>query len=112
MTIQRRRQGIPAKIWKIASQQDNRGNVHKVLSEDPPHEVKVWVFPQRSARAEVPGQQHINVIRIGVRADITDVELWSRVEIFGRLWDVVAPPAYHHGTRATRHFSIDLRERP
>lgn len=111
MTYQRKR-GIPAKIWKTELQTDNRGNEHKVAVPASPHEVKVWIFPQRSARAEVPGQQHINVIRIGCAANLPNVELWSRVEFMGKMWDVVTPPAYHHGTRQTRHWSIDLRERP
>lgn len=112
MSFQRKR-GVPARIWKTVKQIDNRGNEHKVASPASPHEVTVWLFPQRSSKAEVPGQQHINVVRIGCSADLEDVELWSRVEMFGREWDVVAPPAYHHGgARSTRHYSIDLRERP
>ena len=79
---------------------------------DGPHEVRAAFIPQRSARAEVPGQAQINVQRMIVAADLTDVNLWSRVEWAGSKWDVVTPPAYHHGTRRTRHWSIDIRERP
>ena len=83
-----------------------------VDEEEPAYSLRAWVFPQRSAKAEVPGQQHINVIRIGT--DVLDdrVDIWSRVEFMGRSWDVAAPPAYHHGTRHTRHWTLDLRERP
>jgi hypothetical protein len=96
----------------VVQETDDRGNKHDVASPDNAHEVNVWIYAQRSARAEVPGQQGINVIRIGVNADLEDVDLWSQVEIMGKVWDVAAPPAYHHGTRHTRHWSIDLRERP
>lgn len=111
MTRQRRR-GIPAKIWRVVAQKDNRDNTHRVATDVDPHEVRVWLYPQRSSRAEVPGQQHINVVRIGCKANLEDVEIWSRVEMQGKSWDVVTPPSYHHGTRHTRHWSIDLRERP
>lgn len=107
-----RRRGQLARIWKTAVTYDNRGNEVRVANPDDVHEVRVWAIPQRSARAEVPGQMHINVIRIGTAADLPDVDIYSRVEYAGTVWDVVTPPAYHHGTRGTRHWSIDLRERP
>jgi hypothetical protein len=113
VSFQRKRKGLPAKVWKTAIQRDNRNNAHVVPVPANPHQVRAWIFPQRSSKAEVPGQQQINVIRIGVDANLADVELWSRVEFMGREWDVVAPPAYHHGHgRHTRHWSIDLRQRP
>ena len=111
MTLQRKR-GIPATIYRSKLETDNRGNQVRVVDADGPHEVKVWIFPQRSQRAEVAGQVTINVIRIGCSADLENVDLWSRVDMLGTTWDVAAPPAYHHGTRHTRHWSIDLRERP
>jgi hypothetical protein len=107
-----RRHGQPVRVWKVVQQTDDRGNVHDVATPDDAHEIKAWVFAQRSARAEVPGQLGINVIRIGVSADLEGVDLWSKVEIDGKLWDVAAPPVYHQGTRHTRHWSLDLRERP
>lgn len=111
MSVQRRR-GQVARIWKMVKDTDSRGN--ETLRPDPtsPHEVRAAFIPQRSSKAEVPGQQEINVIRMIVRHDLSDVGLWSRVEYQGRYWDVVTPPMYHHGTRRTRHWSIDLRERP
>lgn len=112
MSTYQRRHGLPAKVWKVKTVADSRGNKHEVADPNDFHEVKVWIFPQRSARAEVPGQQAINVIRIGVDADMDGVDLWSKVELQGKIWDVVTPPSYHHGTRQTRHWSLDLRERP
>lgn len=112
MPTYQRRHGLPARVWKVSEQTDNRGNKHEVATDAEPHEVKCWIFSQRSARAEVPGQLGINVIRIGVDADMEGVDLWSKVEVLGKVWDVVTPPAYHHGTRHTRHWSLDLRERP
>lgn len=112
MSFQRRRQGVPAKIWYSEMQEDNRGNLLEVPVEVP-IETKVWIFAQRSGRAEMPGQLPINVIRIGVDFRIGEqIDLWSQVEVLGKRWDVAAPPAYHHGTRHTRHWSVDLRERP
>jgi len=112
MSSRQRRRGQIAKVWKTVETVDNRGNTVLVADPASPHEVRVAVIPQRSARAEVPGQQQINVIRLLVDANLPDVTLWSRVELDGKQWDLVTPPAYHHGTRQTRHWSIDVRERP
>lgn len=112
MTYQRKR-GQTIKLWRSEKQTDKRGNVHKVAVPLDKHEVRAWEYPQRSARAEVPGQQKINVTRVGVDADLEGVDLWSEVEYRGKVWDVVTPPYYHHGSsRHVRHWSIDIRERP
>lgn len=112
MPTHQRRHGLIARVWKVTQQEDDRGNLHIVPTEANATEEKVWIFPQRSARAEVPGQLAINVIRIGIDTSVEGLDLWSRVELLGKSWDVVTPPAYHHGTRHTRHYSLDLRERP
>lgn len=112
MSVQRRR-GETARIWKTRTVTDNRGNKVVMAGADGPHEVRAVFIPQRSARAEVPGQAEINVTRMIVTADLPGVNLWSRVEWRGSEWDVVTPPALHSGVkRHTRHWSIDLRERP
>ncbi|WP_202868512.1 hypothetical protein [Kribbella sindirgiensis] len=112
MSHQRRR-GQKATIWRTITITDNRGNEVKVADEANPWIVKAWEIPQRSAKAEVPGQQKINIIRLGVQANLEGVELWSRVVFKGKPYDVVTPPAYHHGSsRHVRHWSIDIRERP
>lgn len=110
-SIQRRR-GQVALIWKSKTITDNRGNEVIVADADGPHAVRAAFIPQRSAKAEVPGQQVINITRMIVDAHLEGVELWSRVEAMGKTWDIVTPPAYHHGTRHTRHWSIDIRQRP
>lgn len=79
-------------------------------AEDGPYETLGWIIPQRSARAEVPGQQEINVNRIGVAIDL-DVDLWSRIEWNNQTWDIVSPPALRWGTREVRHQAIDIRRR-
>ncbi len=107
-----RRRGQPARIWKTGVVTDKRGNMVITPAADGPHVVRAVFIPQRSARAEVPGQQQINIMRMLVRPDLDDVNLWSRVEWAGAFWDIVSPPAYHHGTRRTRHWSIDIRQRP
>lgn len=110
-SIQRRR-GQPAKIWKTSTFTDRRGNITKRAVEDGPYDVIAAFLPQRSSRAEVPGQQVIEVYTMIVAPDYPDVELWSRVTWNGSDWDMVSPPEYHHGTRHTRHWSIGLRKRP
>jgi hypothetical protein len=73
-------------------------------------------MPQRSAKAEVPGQQQIDITRIGFWVnpeDMGEVTLWSRAEMLGKVYDFASPPVYHHGTaRHSRHWSADLRKRP
>src|SRR5699024_12459267 len=68
--------------------------------------------PARSSRAEAPGQVEVNVYHMIVRADIPDVTLWSYVKWRGEMWDVSAPPEYHHGTRHVRHWTVEIRKRP
>ncbi|MFI9228984.1 phage head-tail adapter protein [Streptomyces rimosus] len=111
MSVQRRR-GQKARVWRTVEMVDNRGNKVIVPDDRSPIEVRAAFIPQRSARAEVPGQQQINVMTMIVDPHLEGVSLWSRVEFAGRQWDVVSPPAYHHGERRTRHWSIDIRERP
>lgn len=99
-------------LYPVIEVEDRRGNKIRVADKTRPIKTKGWVMPERSSRAEVPGQQKINVIRIGITANLAGVEIWSEVEYDGKVWDVVTPPGYHHGTRHTRHWSMDLRERP
>ncbi|WJN62635.1 head-tail joining protein 2 [Streptomyces phage phiScoe10] len=110
MSLQRRR-GQKVRIWKTKVTVDRRGNEVVAADSDGPHEVRAAFIPQRSAKAEVPGQQLINITRMIVAAGLEDVTLWSRVEYMGKQWDIVSPPAYHHGPRKSRHWSIDIRER-
>lgn len=108
-----RRRGQAATIYKSAPVTDDRGHTVYMPDADGPHEVTAVFIPQRSARAEVPGQMQINVYRMIVDPDLTDVDLWSRVEWQGATWDVVTPPAIHYGVRRhTHHWSIDIRQRP
>lgn len=111
MSLQRKR-GQKAIVYATGPVVDRRGNTTIAVDMERQIPVRAAFIPQRSARAEVPGQQHINVTRMIVRANLQDVNLWSRVQWAGREWDVVTPPAYHHGTRHSRHWSLDLRERP
>lgn len=116
MTIQRRRKALSAVVWKSKVEKDRRGNRQLRANQLDKVPLKVWVMPQRSSRAEVPGQQQINVTRIGFNlpaAEVEDVTLWSRLEMGGKEWDFATPPIYHHGiARHTRHWSADIRERP
>lgn len=111
MSHQRRR-GQPVVIYPEKLIVDRRGNHVLGPDMDSPIHTKAVTIPQRSAKAEVPGQAVIDVTRLIVGADLGEVGLQSRVEWNGEMWDVVTPPAYHHGTRHTRHWSIDIRRRP
>lgn len=111
MSYQRKR-GIPAVLYPVVKRVDDRGNDHLVADRANPMSVKVWTFPQRSAKAEVPGQQQIDVTRIGTSHNLAGIELWSQLTFMGEEWDMVTPPSYHHGTRQVRHWSIDIRKRP
>ncbi|UZJ23712.1 hypothetical protein RHODO2019_10880 [Rhodococcus antarcticus] len=111
MSRQRRR-GQYVSVWRTELFADRRGNEQIRSVPATPHSVRAAFIPQRSSKAEVPGQQQINVTRMIVDATLEDVSLWSTVEWNGHLWDVVAPAQFHYGTRHTRHWSIDIRERP
>jgi hypothetical protein len=112
MASTQRRRGINVVIYPEKTVTNRRGEKVIVPDGGTPIPTRAAIVPQRSARAELPGQQQVNVTRIIVSADLPNVDLWASVEIDGHMWDVAAPPAYHHGTRQTRHISIDLRKRP
>lgn len=99
------------KVHPSVSTTDRRNNVTiRPLGE--PFLVKAWVIPDRSSRAEVAGQQEINVYKLGTQADLAGVDLWSRVEWDGAWWDLASPPAKSFGTRHTKHWVMVLRKRP
>lgn len=110
MSVQRRR-GQSATVYPTKYVTDTRGNRTGIPDLDSPISVRAAFIPQRSSRAEVPGQMQINVVRMIVTHELAGVDLWSRVEWDGKQWDVVQPPAHHHGTRHVRHWSLDIRER-
>ena len=112
MSFQRRRRGQAATVYPSKLDTDNRGNHVRVVDMASPIEVEAVFIPQRSARAEVPGQAQINVMRMLLNHDLPGVDIWGRVKWRGEEWDIVTPPSYHHGTRHTRHWSMDIRERP
>lgn len=106
-----RRRGRTALVYPVEEIEDRRGNRTQVPVE-PALSIRAWAIPERGARAELPGQQQVKVIKIGTRHNLADVNLWSRVQWAGDWWDVVVPPEEHWGTRQTRHWSITLRWRP
>jgi hypothetical protein len=112
MTTVQRRRGQPAVLYRTKTVIDSRGNHVRTVDETNPYAVTVWTFPERSSVAALPGQQDISIIRFGTTANLAGVDSWSQLEYNGRRYEVVAPPAYHHGTRHTRHWSIDARGRP
>lgn len=112
MGVQRRR-GHPCRLWRQKLREDRRGNqVLGVDLNDEPYELRASFWPQRGSKAEVPGQQQIEVYTMIFEPDLDGVGLFSRVEWAGRMWDVVAPPVHHSGPRGVRHTSMDIRARP
>lgn len=112
MSHQRRHRGLPITFYPLIQKTDSRGNTQWAPDMTRPIETKCWIFPQRGAKAEVIGQQQINVVRVGIKDDL-DVHLMSRATFRGVEWDVVTPPEYRNGVkRHTRHLSVDLRQRP
>ena len=111
--LQRRRRGFIVEFYPSIETTDRRGN--KTVGPDPnavPIEVRAWVVPDRSSKAEVPGQQQINVYTLGTHADLPGVDMFSRVHWNSAWWDIVSPPAHHEGDRHTRHWTLTIRERP
>lgn len=110
MSLQRRR-GQTVTAWRTTRVTDRRGNNVAVPDSDTPYVVKAAVIPQRGQEAEVPGQVVIDVVRLIV-PDLEGVQAWSYVEYDDSVWDVIAPPVKHFGSRQTRHWAIDIRRRP
>lgn len=115
MVTWQRRRGHKVTIYPTISQVDNRGTPIKSPDLDSPIETRAWVVPDRSSAAEVPGQQEIDVIRLGIEPrielDEAEIDRYSRVEWDGDDWDVTTPPAKRYGTRHVAHQTITLRRR-
>ena len=113
MSLQRRR-GIPITFYPRVLTTTGRGDKQFTVDMDNPVTTRGWVSADRSAKAEIPGQQEIDVIKIGVPAGMEEkgLGIGARVELLGEAFDVVQPPAYRHGTRHVRHLSVTLRRRP
>lgn len=112
MSSVQRRRGREVTFWGTTRIEDARGDIVRIADPATKLTVRAAVIPQRSSRAEVAGQVEIDVIRVIVDASIPGVTVWTRAEMDGLEYDLVSPPALHYGTRRTRHWSIDLRQRP
>lgn len=111
MSLQRRR-GQKATVYPEVRIKNARDETVIVPDMENGIEVRAAFIPQRSTKAEVPGQVGIDVTRMILRHDLPNVGLFSQVRWRGRLWDVASPPSYHHGTPLVRHYSMDIRARP
>lgn len=108
----RRRRGVVITAYPQKQIEDRRGNLVFGPDLDSPQTARAAVIPQRSSRAEVPGQRAIEVVRLLVDPSVRGVSLWSRVSFDGRDWDVMTPPFLRKsGTRHTRHWALDARAR-
>jgi|SRR5690606_15785283 len=111
MTYQRRR-GQRALVYVAQDVTDSLGNHHREPDLDNPIEVRAAFSFERSNRAEVPGQQQVNVINMVTTQDIPGIDMWGRVWWNNSWWDIESPPAWRFGSRHVRHLTIQLRERP
>ena len=100
---------MPLQYWLATTHQDFYGDAVEV-ADDGPYTTLASVAPERSTRAEVPGQQEVDVINVRVALDL-DVTLWSKAYFDGRYWDLEAPPAKHYGSRHVQHQTLKLRLR-
>lgn len=112
MTYQRRH-GPVVEVWPQKEIYDRRGNRQLVVDMTAePQRVRCAMIPDRSLKAEVPGQQVINVFSMIVDPSVKDIGVWARVRWNGEFWDIAGPPALHTGSRQTRHFTVPIRRRP
>lgn len=114
MSYQRRRRGQEIGVYKKRTVRDARGNVTITVNMDvPPIPERAAIVPDRGSRAELPGQQQIDVYRVLVDMDVPDLHSWARITWAGDDWDVIAPPEIRTGVRRhTRHQTILIRRRP
>lgn len=112
MSVQRRN-GVLIKIHPTITTENRRGAKVKGPDLENWHEVRAWIVPDRSSRAELIGQQEIEVYRVGVDPStvLTGVDQYSRVIWEGDDWDVVGPPAKRGGSRHVRHQTLTIRRR-
>jgi len=113
VSLQRKR-GLPITVYPRKLATTARGDEQWVVDLENPITSRCWVSADRSTKAEVPGQQEVDVVKVGVPVDLEakGLGIGARVTLLGDDWDVVQPPAYRHGTRHVRHLSVTLRRRP
>lgn len=112
MPSKQRRRGLWADIYGTIATTDIAGDRVVRVATEPTHRVRAVAIPDRSSRAEVPGQQQIDVVRLITSHSLEGVNVFSRVFWDNDWWDVVAPPSFHYGTRHVRHWSFLIRRRP
>ena len=110
-SLQRRR-GPWVEIYTDEQFKDERGDFVQAPTPKLIYRVRCAVIPNRSARAEVPGQVETNIVDCITTANLDQVSIWSRAKLNGTWWDLVTPPAMHYGPRNIRHWTFSLRERP
>lgn len=104
---------MPVTFYPRKEITDNRGNIQLVPDMDNPVTTSAAEMQDRSSRAEVPGQQEIDVIRLIVRYDLPDVGVYSICKYRDAWWDIISPPQYHQGERHhTKHLSMLIKRRP
>ena len=97
MSAIHRRLGQPCVLYLTILTTDKRGN--EVKSADMANPV-----PARAAFVSSTGDT------VTMMIDPTPgLDIWSRVGWHGGMYNVDAPPAYHNGTRQTRHWSVKLK---
>ena len=114
MATWQRRHGQKAWMYPRHLVADSRGNEQYMPDfSAEPLVIRVAESWQRSSRAEVPGQQTIDMRDLITRTPIDPERygVWSAIYFDDSYWDITAPPAYRHGTRHVRHWTIRARRR-
>lgn len=111
MSVQRKR-GQRFTYYPKVTTVDSRENRTITVDMDSPRKARGAFIPDRSSRAELPGQQRVEVYKLIVSDKLLDIDLWGLVEWRGAYWDVSSPSMYRHGTRQVRHQTAEIRRRP
>lgn len=112
MASLQRKRGYWIDLFPTIVTEDRRGVVTRAPDMDNPIPTRAVILPERSSKAEVPGQQVINVVRVIIDYKFSEnIDIHSRLRWDGKEWDIITPPEHHRGTSHTRHVTIMARQR-
>lgn len=113
MATWQRRRGQKAYLYERIQRTSTRGNITwEPDINGPTQAVRVAESHDRSSQAELVGQQVIEVRQLIIKTHLTNPQVWGMVFFDGQWWDIESPPAYRHGTRHTRHWTVKIARRP
>lgn len=110
-SVIQRRTGEWVTLYTARREVSARGAPMLVVDPDSGVKFRCTEQPERSSRAELPGQLGIEMVRIDIPWE-TPASLWGAAYFRDGWWDVQNPPAVLPGSRHVRHKQIVLRRRP